>query len=113
MSDYKVGQELYWVPTDSSERILGCRMVKIEKIGRIWLELSNGYKVDKVKLAAFSKFYGPPGRCYLDRAVRELQVAAEQDFSNLSRKIYYMHAPPAGVSAVDIRKAAALLGVAI
>ena len=110
MSEYKVGQELYWEPSEQRDRILGCRMVKVEKVGRLWLELSNGHKVDKIRLVAYSKCYGPPGRCYLDRAARELQVAAQRDWGKLRSG---MHTLPAGVSAADICKAAALLGVAL
>ena len=113
MSTYQVGQELWWEPSDRRERILGCRMVKIVKVGRVWLELSNGYKVDKIKLAAYSKIYGPPGHCYLDRAARELHVAAELAWSKLCRKLCGMHNIPSHLTLAEITQAAALLGVTI
>ena len=105
MSDYKVGQELWWEP---SEPRRAC-MVTIRKVGRIWLELSNGRRVDKLRLVEDCKV-GSAARCYLDRDARNADLTADALWTALRAKIYLRQKT---VSADDIHAAAKLLGVAL
>ena len=74
MSEYKVGQQLYWEgfgENATKETVL------ITRIGSKWLTLSNGKKASKEDLMGEYGFYGFLGRCYPDRAKREEEVARE------------------------------------
>ena len=109
MSGYKVGQQLYWEPYDSRDK-RHSGIVQIMKVGRVWLELSNGYRVSAKTLIADGKKYASQGRCFLDKSAREAEVTADALWSALRAKIYLRIKT---VSADDIHAAAKLLGVAI
>ena len=107
---YACGQELYWEPSRySNNRMNGGSMVTITKVGRKWLELSNGHRVDAATLIADPGKYSSPGTCYKDRAAREAVVAAEAAWSSLRHRMNYN--VPAGVTAEHIAHATRLLGL--
>ena len=84
-------------------------MVKITKIGRRWLELSNTYRVDALTLVADGGKYSPPGRCFLNREAREAERARDAAWMLLRNKM--SHRAPIGVTAEHIAHAARLLGL--
>jgi hypothetical protein len=86
MSKFIVGQTLWFVYYKgySSSPRPDCE-VTITKVGREWLTLSSGHRVDKHTLIADGKGYSSPGRCYLSREIYEKRVAtlkAWRDFSS-------------------------------
>lgn len=108
-SEFKVGQVLFWEWSSYTHRRRENEDVTITKIGRKWLELSNGHRVDKETLVADGGKYSPAGRCYLDRAAREEESRAKKAWSDLKERMGY--SVPSGVSADDIEQAAKLLGL--
>lgn len=108
-SEFKVGQVLFWEWSSYTHRRRENEDVTITKIGRKWLELSNGYRVDKETLVADCGKYSPAGRCYLDRAAREEELRVQNAWRDLNRRMGY--SVPSGVSADDIEQAAKLLGL--
>jgi len=86
MSKFIVGQNLWWVYENSYSNSPrpGCE-VAITKIGRKWIDLDNGHRVDKHTFYADGRGYSSPGRCYLSREIYEKRVAtlkAWRDFSS-------------------------------
>jgi hypothetical protein len=106
---YVCGQELYWEPSRYSSNRKDHGMVTITKVGRKWLELSNGCRVDAATLIADAGKYSSPGQCYRDRAAREEVVEAEAAWSSLRHRMGYT--VPKGVNAQDIAHATRLLGL--
>ncbi len=106
---YVCGQELYFEPGRYSNRKEAGSMVTITKVGRKWLQLSNGFRVDAGTLIADGGKYSSPGTCYKDRAAREAVVAAETAWSSLRHGMGYT--VPAGVTAAHIAHARRLLGL--
>jgi hypothetical protein len=106
---YAVGQELYWEVSRYASNRQDHGMVKITKVGRKWLELSNGYRVNAKTLIADAGEYSSPGVCYENRAARESVVAAGAAWSSLRQRMGYT--APAGVSAEAIAQATCLLGL--
>jgi hypothetical protein len=106
---YVCGQRLYFEPCRFSNRKEAGALVTITKVGRKWLQLSNGFRVDAQTLIADGGKYSSPGTCYKDRAAREAVVAAEAAWSSLRHRMGCT--VPKGVSAQDIAHAARLLGL--
>lgn len=86
---YAVGQSLYWESSPGySGRSSGRNGdVTITKVGRKWLELSNGYRVDKATLFADPGNYSPPGRCFVDKEKRLAEHAKQDAWNELHRRI--------------------------
>lgn len=112
---YVCGQKLYFEPgryiepgrySNSNE---AGSMVTITKVGRKWLQLSNGCRIDAETLIADGGKYSSPGTCYKDRAAREAVVAAQAAWSSLRHRMGYT--VPAGVTAEHIVHARRLLGL--
>lgn len=65
---FEVGMELYFVPSDPRRQ--KNQLVKVEKVGRKWVNLDNGYRFDKE--AKYGMWvdggeYSSPGRLYLSK----------------------------------------------
>jgi hypothetical protein len=99
------GQELWWEPSDPRDKKYAC-IVKITKIGRDWIYLSNNQRVSISTLIADPGKYSPSGQCYISKEVRELEVKAESAFTKIKHKMSNI---PPGVSYNDIVAAAKLL----
>lgn len=56
-AEYTVGQTLWW------EGSRYAYTLTIERVGRRWLTLDNGYRVDRQTLIADGGGYVSPGRC--------------------------------------------------
>ena len=106
---YSVGQELYFEWSPYSRRRGGGETVTITKVGRKWMELSNGHRVDKVRLVADGREYSSPGTAYVSRADREAQVRLLDAWRTLRVRMEVM--PGDGVTTERIAEAARLLGL--
>lgn len=106
---YSVGQELYFEWSPYSRRRGSGETVTITKVGRKWIELSNGHRVDKVRLVADGQKSMSPGTAYVSRADREAQVRRLNAWRTLRARMDAM--PGDGVTAERIAEAARLLGL--
>ena len=106
---YSVGQELYFEWSPYSRRRGGGETVTITRVGRKWMELSNGHRVDKVRLVADGRGYSSPGTAYVSRADREAQVRLLDAWRTLRVRMEVM--PGDGVTTERIAEAARLLGL--
>jgi hypothetical protein len=80
MTDLKVGQKLWFVPSQGARK---CRWVTVEKIGRKWITIgySNGQndqfdisKLTNGKAALDGGRYSSPGYVYLDQCLHDKEV---------------------------------------
>lgn len=106
---YTVGQGLYFEWGRYSSRNGRGEAVTITRVGRKWLELSNGHRVDKVRLVADGRGYASPGTAYLSREEREAQVRLQDAWRSLRAGMG--SAPGDGVTIERIAEAARLLGL--
>jgi hypothetical protein len=72
---FTVGQSLWWV--SSQRHYLGNRgvIVLVEKVGRRWITLSNGHRIDVNSWYADGGKYTSPGRIYV----------SQEDYENTTR----------------------------
>lgn len=89
-SDFRVGQELWFVPEDSRNGYVK-GFHKVEKVGRKWLAFGNRLgRVNRVTLHTEPGAF-PPGQCY--RSKEEWETIHERDkawgeFNGLVRDKY-------------------------
>lgn len=107
MSALVVGQELFWQGTgnDKGKNYL----VKVEKIGRRWADLSNSHRIDMATMRADGKHFSSPGTCWLSQAHYEAKVLTGRAFTNLKNKMAWE--PADGVTIQDVYEAAKLLRI--
>jgi hypothetical protein len=103
---YSIGQKLWYVPRTRHREP---HETTITKIGKVWIYLENGHRVDIAKLYADGGQYQSPGRAYLSREVWEQEVELIREWDSLSALLRNMYSPPHAVTAADIRQAKALL----
>lgn len=111
---YVVGQELFWEASDAFSRRKGntTKMVTIAKVGRQWLALSDGHRIDAVTLLADGGDYSSPGRCFLSREDWDAHNANKNRFDAwIDLRVKMPNCVPENVSAEDIAKARHLLGL--
>jgi len=108
MSEYKVGQKLWYVPSDS-RRGPG-REVTISAIGRKWAVLDNGvYRFDINTGRVDGGQYSSPGVVYKDEQTYLTFKEAQEAWDKLRYEMsYYL---PNGVTKENILSAAKLLGM--
>jgi hypothetical protein len=106
-----VGQTLWFVYYNSYSNSPrpGCE-VTITKIGRKWIGLNNGHRVDKHTLYADGRGYSSPGRCYPSREHHETQVEIRKAWRDFSNSIDPRN-PPDGASLESIAQAIRLLNL--
>ena len=86
--------------------------VVVEKVGRRWATIAGvRYRIDVKTLQADGGGYSSPGTCYLDKDAFIAEREAVALYGELRQRMGSR--PPAEVSAVDIRQAASLLGIAL
>lgn len=104
-----VGQTLWYVP----EYRNGYRPHEVEvvSVGRKWIGVSDGHRIDKDTLEADGGKYSSPGRCYLSREEWERIQGIRDAWSQLRRDVNRHYTAPGGVSAEAIKQARALLGL--
>ena len=109
-NQYTVGQELYFEWSRYSSRNGRGEAVTITRVGRKWLELSNGHRVDKARLVADGRGHSSPGTAYLSRTDREANVRLHEAWRRLQNQMAVTQ-PGEGVTAERVAEAARLLGV--
>jgi len=109
-TEYKVGQKLWWA---SSYNRQIQREVTVEKVGRVWLTLSNGTRVDKVTLKADADGFTSPGTYWLSKEAYEHCVRLELAWGSLQRKVRETWSVPDDVTLEDIKAAAMYLKMEI
>lgn len=104
----KVGQELWWVPTEARDRHRA-KTVKVTKVARKWATLDNGDRINKETGRADGGNHMSPATCYPSKFYYERCLEQKLLVKQLSDKIRF------GVSEdippVMIHEAARLLGV--
>jgi hypothetical protein len=86
MTKPTVGQTLFFVPSYSRDAHLA-REVTVTKVGRMWSELSNGYRIGNEDWIADGGGYSSPGRCYASREEYEHELARQQYWESIVRSI--------------------------
>jgi hypothetical protein len=112
MSELAVGQELWFVP---SQRYLGqpCA-VTVAKVGRVWAYTGHrGYRINLQTLTVDSGSADPYrlGQCYLDRAAYEAEQERQRLWGALRQHLDRHYTAPVGVTAEQIKTAAAALNL--
>jgi hypothetical protein len=107
-----VGQKLIFVPGER-RRGVGPVEVTVERVGRKWAAISNGYRIGVDDLVADGGQYSCPGRCYLSREEYDAKARAEAAWRALARAIDQRWNPPEGVGAAEIEAAAKMLGLTL
>ena len=106
---YKVGQTLWFKYDGYSSRSGVDREVAITKIGRSWIYIDNGHRVDKETLIADGKGYASPGACYLSKKDYDEDVLLAREWRLFSRMIQDSYNAPEGVTVESIQKVRNLL----
>lgn len=104
MRELQVGDTLWLV-----EERRQPRQVRVEKIGRVWLTLSDGRRVDRRTLR-------PETSAFATSCFRTLEEYEEQTkLSRFWRLFRYAldYKPAPGVTAEDVRQAAAILRISL
>lgn len=105
--EFHIGQVVYL-----SEELSKCRLRDAEftvaKVGRKWIECSNGDRFDKQTLQIDGGQYSSPGFAYLTKEAFYEKVELKQLWSALGYAIHY-GGPPTNVTPADIRSAAEVL----
>lgn len=109
MSNYTVGQKLWFVPSDL--RSGKPHEIAITRIGRKWLQTDcEQYRLDIVTLRADGGNYSPPGRAYLSREDYESSLALYHAWVEFHDKVSERRwRTPTGVTIERIREASRIL----
>lgn len=100
MTEFHIGQQLYFVPEQAWRH---ARFVTVEKIGRQYLTFSDGIRADKATLR--TKEYS--GRVYLSQEEYDQQRALDRAYSMLAHQV--TGRPEPGVTLADIAEVRRLL----
>jgi hypothetical protein len=106
--DFQVGQTVIFV--GAHRHNAGAKEMKITKIGRKWLSLENGYRVDRETLAADGAGYVSPGRAYVTREEYEAKLALENEWEGLCKVIRSSYSPTTS-NIQAVREAKRLLNI--
>lgn len=103
MSELKVGQTLWFVNSqyrNANEAGKGSE-VTVEKVGRVWVQLSNGHRIDKESMVADGGIYSSPGVCYLTEGDHKARLELCAVWRAFAEKIS-PHKVPDGLTIEDI-----------
>jgi hypothetical protein len=109
-NEYKVGDKFWWVGSDNKRTQ---REVIVEKVGRVWLTLSNGHRVDKVTFKADAAGYISPGTCWVSKKAYEHCTRLDRAWGALRRAVDNKWHMPDDVTLEDIKAAAMYLKLEI
>lgn len=86
------------------------RLVTIEKIGRKWLTIDRGRRVDKETLYIDSGGYAPQGRCWLSEEDYNQYTALHKTWQTFrDRVVECRYRGPDGMTVEKINQASAIL----
>jgi hypothetical protein len=95
-----VGQQLWFVP--SQRRCGSAEYVTVEKIGRKWATISNGYRIDLETLTADGGQYMSPGACWTTKEEWEAATERHQAWFNFRAAAGVQYQPPDGFTTEEI-----------
>lgn len=90
--NYTVGQKLWYVPTD--HRWGRQAEVTVTRVGRKWVELDSGRRVEIGKTHVDGGNYSSPGSLYESKEVYEASEALKEAWWELKRKMDNIRATP-------------------
>lgn len=105
---FTVGQQLYWAGMNNL-RTHG--YVTAEKVGRKWVQLSNGHRINRETMRADAGHYTSPGRCYLSKDDYDNEMLRDRLTRRLKEAISNCRQFEA--TSEDIVAAGKLLGISI
>jgi hypothetical protein len=108
--EYKVGDKLWWISSDNNRTQ---REVTVEKVGRVWLTLSNRHRVDKTTLVADAGAWVSPGTCWLSKEAYEHCARLRRAWTVLRCEVSNRGNIPNDVTLEDIKAAAMYLKLEI
>ena len=103
MSELVVGQELIFQPYQRS--VGNVNSCKVEKVGRKWITLTNGYRIDKETLVADGGRYSPPGCAWLSKKDYDDSIALTTAWLVFRTAVDRKHSVPEGVTLNQITNA--------
>lgn len=109
-TEYKVGHKFWWVGSDNKRTQ---SEVTVTKVGRAWLTLSNGHRVDKTTLVADAGEFTSPGHCWESKSAFDGHASIAKAWSALQREVQLSLSVPKNVTLDDIKAAAAHLKLEI
>lgn len=109
-TQYEVGQALYFVGTRRYNK--EPRFVYIQKVGRKWLQLDNGNRVDIETLTADGAGFVSPGQAYLNQEVYKARVKLQNAWDAVRRRVDDARYVPPDMTVERISEALTLLGLA-
>jgi hypothetical protein len=99
MSDFQVGQKLWYVP---SRRHSQPEWVTIEKVGRKWLSVGGRLRLDAETLHADAGGHSSPGRAYVSEEAHAAAVRIAQKWREFNTEVSRSWHPPKHLSEADI-----------
>lgn len=109
-----LGQQLYYVPARFYQRhmtpVPGSD-VTVTKIGRKWVDLSNGYRIDKITMLADGKGYQSPGRAWLSQQIYEDRLAVCNEWNKFHKSLRDSYNAPDDMTLDRIEAARIALGM--
>lgn len=89
--EYEVGQRL-WFAT-RSERLRPSREVTVEKVGRKWVQLSSGMRVERGQCDCDGAGYASPGTLWRSREAYERYLALRGQWIKLIQDLRWKRVP--------------------
>lgn len=110
MLEIEVGQKLWFVPR---QRYLGePKFVTVEKCGRKWLTLDNGYRADVATLNVDGgRGYYSPAACYYSREEWEAEKALKEAWVGFRGAVDRSLTMPSGTTLERIEQARKMLAL--
>jgi hypothetical protein len=106
--EHKVGQTFWWVSSNNA-RTQG--EVSIVKVGRVWLTLSNGHRVDKKTMVTYSGEYVSPGSCWPSKEHFEQHLRLSRMWTYFRSAVSNTCTIPKNVTRENIKEAASLINL--
>lgn len=96
-----VGQELWYVPGNGRRRDPGS--VTVQKIGRVWAEISREGRISLETLWVDGGNYTSLGRCYLSKELHDAEILREQAWGMVYALMRHQYAAPKHLTTEEIR----------
>jgi hypothetical protein len=110
-SSVVVGQMIWWVSTRGRVSPELGEWVSVEKVGRIWITLSNGLRINRENLVVepSNSGYSCSGKAYLTLEAHQEVILRDHAWSSLRNFVDRHYSTPA-IPTADILEAYRLLG---
>lgn len=102
------GMKLFWAYND--HRRGRNETVTVTKVGRKWADLDNCPRIDVKTLIADGGKYSSPGRCYYSEDEYKNQLAINNAWYNLCKKLEF-RSPPKDMTLEKMQQVEELLGL--